>query len=167
MSAPEIMLTPSPDNDQSNEHVGGPSLRYKILGEAAHTSSESPMSVTRYDMFRNGHHDENGIARSPGTQTTDSQISEEVRAGTHNDLQVVVYQPPDKYDGTIRQNSVRVLTFTPRERTGVSHRKPAAILDTWLLVYRKGLVSVEKSPAKPDQTCKIDVVENMRDRGLT
>jgi hypothetical protein len=166
------MLSPSPDNDQSNEHVGGSSLRYKILGEAAHTSSESPASVTRYDALRNGHHGEYSIARCPGTQTTDSQISEECYVAADNGRQLVLYQrqelPRDADTSPpIRQNCVRVLTFTPWERIGVSHRPSTAMRDRWLLVYRDGRVSVEKSPAKPDQKCKINMVENMRGRGLT
>ena len=166
MSAPEITLSPYRDNDQSNEDADSLPLRYKYLGEAAHTSPKSPTSATRYDEFRNRHNDECGVARRSGTHTSDSQISDESHVAADNGRQLVLYQPtePLEYADTsppIKQSCIRVLTFTPQERIGVSCRQPAAIRNTRLLIYKNGQVTVESSPDDPNQQCKIDAAENM------
>jgi hypothetical protein len=58
---------------------------------------------------------------------------------------------PDVKNGTT-QNVVRVLTFTPRERMGISFRKAAAIVGMRLLVFEKDTIHVIK-PDRINQSC--------------
>ncbi|KAM0720813.1 hypothetical protein Q7P37_003098 [Cladosporium fusiforme] len=71
--------------------------------------------------------------RRPGTP--DSHDTDD----TDIDIRLRPTHPPrleaTAVDTLIKQNTVRVLTFTPRERRGFSERPPDTIVDTRLLVY--------------------------------
>jgi hypothetical protein len=69
-----------------------------------------------------------------------------------------IHPPFPALEGKITGNVVRVLTFTPRERRGYSHRKKDAIVNTRLLLYQNDRFEV----IKPDriflnQECKFSV----------
>jgi len=69
------------------------------------------------------------------------------------DHQRPTHTPRTKLEGKIKQDVVRVLTFTPRERRGVSERQKDAIADTRLLFYQDKQFKVAK-PDHIDQDCK-------------
>jgi hypothetical protein len=85
------------------------------------------------------------------SRTPDSRDSDDSDIDDHHRP---IYPPlGTRPDGKITENVVRVLTFTPRERRGVSQRQKDAIVNTRLLQYENDQFTVIK-PGHIDQRCK-------------
>lgn len=128
-------------------HVPQPGLNHVIKDASsmllATTQDVQPTSAGAFQETEKGRK-----SRTPDSRNSDDTDDSNRRRPTH--------PPRTRPEAGITQNVVRVLTFTPRERRGLSERPTDAIVNTRLLVYQNDKFTVTKTDLI-DQDCMCTV----------